>query len=158
MDYGEILQGYKFEETNCVTKVEVSYAIVSMEHAFDPNIITETTGIKAMDSWTKGQTETRISKKNNEDYTQTRINSLWRIKSGIEVESYIINDHIKYILSVIEPAKHIFQDFCRKEGYNVVFHIYRKCRDYQTFFNISSEYLTHMGEMCNEIEFLCPVE
>lgn len=154
--YGKILQTYTFDEKNYIKKIEVAYTIVSDE--LDPSFITSSTGIYPNDSWCKGDSEIKINKRTGQKGIAKRLNGIWRMNTNGKVNSPYINDHIHVLLSLVEPAKTFFKKLCLQEGYRVFFHVYRECFDVQGFFCISSDNMLRMADLCQEIEFLCPVE
>jgi hypothetical protein len=156
MDYGKIMQVYVFDEKSHVKKIEVTYTITGSE--LDPRYITSSTGINPFDSWRRGDSEVKINKRTGQKGICKKIHGLWRVSSKGRTNSQYINDHIDCVLSIIEPQKDFFKELCSTKDYRVIFHIYRECYDVQGFFCISSENLIRMADLCQEIEFLCPID
>jgi hypothetical protein len=154
--FGEILQDYIFDERNYVKSVRVAYTITADE--LNPEFITESSGIGPTDCWRMGDSQVRTNPRTGQSVVAKNINGLWRISTKSQIDSLLIKDHIDYLLSIIEPAKEFFKSLCIKEGYRVYFHIFRECCDVQGFFCISSDHLRRISDICQEIEFLCPIE
>ena len=156
MKKGKILQSYSFDEANQVKSLAVDFTIVCDN--LNPSLVTKETGIVPNHSWRKGEIYQSVSSKTGKSRSYEKVHGLWRVTSYDKVDSFYINDHISYVLAIVEPSKDYFKSLCKIQEFRVFFHVYRECFDGQGFFCISSDNMLRMADMCQEIEFLCPVE
>jgi hypothetical protein len=154
----KILQSYSRGEADDIKELDVDYTVSSDD--FVPGLITKATGISPTESWSKGERFYRNvpcpATGEVKRHWAKRFTGLWRVSSKQKIEALYVNDHISYLLNVIEPASEYFKQLCKKEGYRVSFCVYRAQYDYQGTFVISADNMRRMAKLCHEIHFLCP--
>ena len=110
----EILQHIYLGEKYIVKETWVQYIITS--GILDENRITEESEVTPTQSWNKGDEflgkEWCPKSRRTIEKIKIRNQGVWELSSDNIVDSPILEDHAKYILSQLEPAKNYFQQLC----------------------------------------------
>jgi hypothetical protein len=151
-----MIQKDPFGKSEEVKNISVDFLIRSDN--LDPVKITQEFQIQPTRSWAKGDKHLgkKLDLKTREivDAWYTRPWGIWGINSDNEVHTLKVEDHIIYLINLLEPKSELLNHYIfQREKYIVRFNIlYHSFGGHGGYF-ISSELLKRLGQLCQYIEF-----
>jgi len=138
---------HRLEEKNCV---KITYAVFSIfSDSLIPDDITRQTGIIPTRLWSKEP----ILYHREDGLPVTRDKGAWILSSKGKVESLYLEEHIKYLLDILEPADGIFKSYMNKPDYMVWFQLTWDILEESGYFYLSCETTKRMAELCQFIQY-----
>jgi Domain of unknown function (DUF4279) len=148
------LEDISFEEEDNTKSIRVTYRIRS--DIIVPETITSELGLQPSDSFIKGDKYLgKVRDPNTKVITsigRVRPWGIWKIDSRGLDKSLKVEDHIVYLLEILEPRSNQIRKYLDNKLYVISFHIRRETLDSYSSFEISSNLLERMSRLCNYIE------
>lgn len=149
----EILQYISFEEAP--KKFLVEYRIRSDN--LNPNTITSELALSPSRAFYKG--EEYIGKSRDPDskviykVLRKRPTGIWVINTKDFSQKSKVEEHIHYLLDILEPQKEKIYSYVNRDDYLVSFHIRWQPLDGHGSYEIESETLLRMAKLCRYVDF-----
>lgn len=147
----EILQ-HVISDLEATRELHVSFYIKGGD-VMVPEQITQQLGIRPRYSYAKG--DKIIPRKGKPpERSAGQPWGFWRISTQGIVDSVYIEDHLRYLLDLLEPQKERLADYLNKpEDYAISFRIWRKALGMAGQIDISSFYLGRICQLCHSVTF-----
>lgn len=139
---------HRLEEKDSVNDTYAVFSIFS--DALIPDKITQQIGIIPTRSWSKEQ----ILYHNEGGKPITRDKGAWILSSKDKISSLYLEEHIKYLLDILEPASNILKSlYINRQDYIVWFWLNWNTFRESSYFYLNSETSRRMAELSQFIQY-----
>jgi hypothetical protein len=152
------LQTIAFDEETNTRSIDVEFLIRGDD--LNPNLISQQLEIQPTRSWLKGETYLgKVFDPANKQMQQTvrkRPWGIWVYNTSASVNTLRVDDHISFILNLLEPKRQEVQYYLGLvESYSVSFSIYWKPLSEYGSYELSGNALARLSTLCHYTEFSC---
>jgi hypothetical protein len=114
-----------------------------------PREVTKLLGVQPTHAFQRGDEFDSHSGKHRRDA------GVWQLRSEDTVSSANVDEHVRYILDILEPKRNVIEVFLKNPEYYVEVRIHLRPADSSSNFSISSEMLTSLALISQHLNISC---
>ncbi len=151
-----MLQNTKLDDDELAEQVHIDFCIRSSH--LNPVEITAKLETQPSRTWSTGEEYfgKALNPQTKEVYQtkRKRPQGIWAINTKGIVQSQDVEEHIRHLLSILEPKIDKIEYYIKHEDYTVQIHIWWESAIDHGSYEISSEILKRMANLCQHVRFV----
>ena len=150
------LQTISFDEDSNTQSVYANFQVVG--DSLNPVVVTKMLGIQPSRSWGKGEDylgkELNLSSRKVREVQRKRPSGIWKLSSKGTVESKRAEEHLAYLLNLLEPKQALIEEYVKSPNqYIVKFYVHWEPQSESGSYELTQETLARMAHLCQYTEF-----